>query len=177
MPLYPFPQIYWYLITSIPLFVGIILITRILKYNPKEIGINIKGLFIQILIGTTGLIFGYIEYKILHPKPLIENINFSSFLIPSLILLFSTGFVEEIVFRGVMQKAFYDVMGKYGILAVCIVFASLHIGHLSFIDVIFVFGVSIFFSIVVLKTRSILGVTLSHGITNITLYLIYPFIF
>ncbi|MBU4361488.1 CPBP family intramembrane metalloprotease, partial [bacterium] len=64
----------------------------------------------------------------------------------------------------------------YGILAVSIVFASLHIGHLSLIDVIFVFGVAIFFSIIVLKTNSIIGVALAHGITNVALYLIWPFI-
>jgi len=176
MPLYPFPQLYWYLITSIPLFVGVISITRILGYRAKDIGLTMKGIVIQILTGITGIGFGYIEYLILHPKPLIEHISLNSIFIPALILIFSTGFAEELAFRGMMQKAFYEVMNKYGILAVSIVFASLHIGHLSLIDVIFVFGVAIFFSIIVLKTKSIIGVALAHGITNVTLYLIWPFI-
>ena len=45
-------------------------------------------------------------------------------------------------------------------------------GFLSWIDVTFVFIVALFFGWVVKKTGSLLGVTLSHGITNIVLYLV-----
>jgi membrane protease YdiL (CAAX protease family) len=50
-------------------------------------------------------------------------------------------------------------------------------GFLSWLDVIFVFLVALFFGGVVKKTGSLLGVTLSHGITNIMLFLIAPFFF
>lgn len=48
-------------------------------------------------------------------------------------------------------------------------------GFLSWIDVVFVFVVALFFGWVVKKTGSLFGVTLAHGITNIVLYLIIPF--
>ncbi len=56
-------------------------------------------------------------------------------------------------------------------------FAILHMGFLSWLDVIFVFSVALFLSWVVKKTGSLLGVTLSHGITNIMLFLVVPFFF
>lgn len=50
-------------------------------------------------------------------------------------------------------------------------------GFLSWPDIVFVFVVALFFGWVVQRTGSILGVALAHGITNIVLYLIAPFIF
>ena len=64
-----------------------------------------------------------------------------------------------------------------GLLYVSILFAVLHIGYLSILDVVFVFIAGAWFGWVALKTGSILGPTLSHGVTNITLYLIAPFVF
>jgi len=176
MPLYSFPRIYWYILTGIPLLVAVIVIMRILRYKLKEIGITIHGIFLQILIGITGLGMGYIEYFILHPEPLIEHLTFNSLWLPSLILLFFTGFIEELIFRGVMQKSAQESLGKWGILLISTVFAVLHIGHLSLLDVIFVFGIGLLFSWIVRKTQSIIGVSLAHGITNIALYLIWPLI-
>jgi LysM repeat protein len=96
--------------------------------------------------------------------------------LPALILLIGTGFNEELVFRGVMQSAASDALGKWAILYVTVVFAVLHLGYKSVVDVAFVFAVGLFFGWVVAKTRSLLGVTLSHGITNIALYLVVPFL-
>ncbi|MFC1593058.1 type II CAAX prenyl endopeptidase Rce1 family protein [Candidatus Omnitrophota bacterium] len=52
-----------------------------------------------------------------------------------------------------------------------------HMGFLSWIDLIFVFVVAMFFAWVVKKTGSLFGVILAHGATNIMLYLIAPFFF
>jgi LysM repeat protein len=67
-------------------------------------------------------------------------------------------------------------LGKWAILYVTVVFAVLHLGYKSAVDVAFVFAVGLLFGWVVAKTRSLLGVSLSHGITNIALYLIVPFL-
>jgi membrane protease YdiL (CAAX protease family) len=69
------------------------------------------------------------------------------------------------------------VFGGWGIIYVSYIFAILHIGFLSWIDVVFVFGVALFFGWVVKKTGSLLGVTLSHGITNIILFIVAQFYF
>jgi hypothetical protein len=42
--------------------------------------------------------------------------------------------------------------------------------------VLFVFIVGLAFGLIVLRTGSILGVSLAHGLTNVTLYLIFPFL-
>jgi len=178
MPLYLLPRIYWYLLTGIPLLVASGVAAGILQYDIRAIGINLKKLLLQIPIGVIGFGLGYMEYLILHPQPLVENLSFNSLWLPSLILFFFTGFTEELIFRGIMQKASIETFGKWGgILLVSTVFAFLHIGHLSLMDVMFVFIVAMMFAELTDKTGSIIGVSLAHGITNITLYLVYPLIF
>ena len=88
-----------------------------------------------------------------------------------------SGFVEEFVFRGVLQRTSIRALGGWGLSYTAVIFAVLHIIHLSVIDLVFVFVVALFFGWVVNKTGTLLGVTLAHGITNIIIYLIAPFFF
>ncbi|MFQ5925038.1 MAG: lysostaphin resistance A-like protein [Dehalococcoidia bacterium] len=176
MPLTDFPQIYWYLIVAIPLFAATFVIIRMLNYRRSEVGLIIGRMPIQLLVAATGVFFGVAEFYILRPEPLIAAFTWQSVLLPALIMLVATGFAEELLFRGVMQRPSLEVMGTPGLLYISAVFAALHIGYLSPIDVVFVFVIGLFFAWVVKRTGSLFGVTLSHGIANITLYLITPFI-
>jgi membrane protease YdiL (CAAX protease family) len=93
-----------------------------------------------------------------------------------LILLICTGFAEELIFRGMMQRTATETLGQaYGILYVSAIFAILHAGHQSVIEVFFVFGVALFFGLTRSVTGSILGVSIAHGLTNIFLFLALPF--
>jgi len=75
-----------------------------------------------------------------------------------------------------MQKSFVDRIGKFsGVVLVSLVYAVLNIGYHSALNVLFVFVVSLFFGCAVLRTRSIVGVTMAHGITNVFLFLVFPF--
>ncbi len=94
----------------------------------------------------------------------------------SIILIISTGLAEEILFRGIIQKNAENVFGAaIGLLYTSLLFTALHIGWNSFYDLIFVFSVAIFYGYVFLKSKSIIGITLSHGISNTFLFLIVPF--
>ena len=177
MPLVGFAQINWYLIISVPLLAATFFVVRMVRYGRSDIGLKLSHLPLQLLVACTGLVFGLAEYFILRPEPLVESLTWQSVLLPALILLVATGFTEEIVFRGVMQRSALDVMSRYALVYVAAIFAALHIGYLSVLDVAFVFAVALFFALIVKRTGSLLGVTLSHGLTNITLYLVLPFLF
>ncbi len=74
-----------------------------------------------------------------------------------------------------MQQAVTRALGNvWGIIYVSILFAVLHVGYQSLSDVLFVFGVALFFGLVKAHTGSIVGVTLAHGMTNILLFLTLP---
>lgn len=177
MPLVDVPQLWWYPIMYIPLLAAAFIAMRILGYKETEIGLNFRLFPIQIAVGLTGIVFGIVEYFILAPEAMVAELTWQAVWLPALILLTTTGFVEEFIFRGVLQRAAVERFQWRGMLYVSVLFAILHVGFLSWLDVIFVFSVALFFSWVVKKTGSLLGVTLSHGITNIMLFVVVPFFF
>ncbi len=180
LPLAVFPLTYWYAVVSFPLLVGAVVVARINGYQRKEIGLGWgnNNLLFQLLVGLAGLPLGLAEYFILHPHPLVPVLSLPDVFLPALILLVCTGFTEELVFRGIMQKAASDLLGqKTALVLISFIFATLYITHLSAVEVVFVFGIAVFFSAVVWRTGSLIGVTLAHGLTNIALYLILPFYF
>jgi membrane protease YdiL (CAAX protease family) len=175
MPLEDVDLVYWFLITGAPMIVAALLVARTLGLNRYDLGLTVRAVPLQLLIGAVGVGLGIAEYFILKPDPLIDDLTWQQAWWPALILLVATGFGEELVFRGVMQSASRDVLGNAAVLYVAIVFAVLHVGYKSAADVAFVFIVALFFGWAVVRTRSLLGVTLCHGIANVVLYVIVPF--
>jgi len=175
MPLVDVPRIWWYPIIYAPLLVGALAVVRILNLRTRDIGLSF-GLFLplQLAVALSGFVIGVTEYFILRPEPMSIELTWQGVWLPALVLLVCTGFVEEFIFRGVMQYTALRVIGRWGIVYVSLIFAVLHMGFLSWIDVIFVFSVALFFSWVVKRTGSLLGVTLAHGIANIVLFVVAP---
>jgi hypothetical protein len=177
MPLLNFDYMYWYMVIGIPLLVSTVVVYRLGGYRAGQVGLGVgKNLPLQLGIALGGVGLGYLEYLILRPEPLAATLSLESIWLPALILLVFTGFLEELIFRGLMQRASAEPLRKLGPLYISLLFAVLHIGYQSWVDLLFVFGVGYLFSLVVERTRSIWGVTLAHGLTNITLFLVFPFL-
>ncbi|MFC1864494.1 lysostaphin resistance A-like protein [Chloroflexota bacterium] len=177
MPLANIAQMWWYPIIYTPLLVAAVVVVRILGWSLKDIGLNFRLFSVQLVIALSGFVIGAAEYLILKTEPMVIELTWQEIWLPALILLGSTGFVEEFIFRGVLQRTTMEVFGWWGIVYVSLLFAIMHMGYLSWIDVAFVFVVALFFGWVVKKTGSLFGAILSHGIANIVLYLVAPFFF
>jgi membrane protease YdiL (CAAX protease family) len=176
LPLADFDQIYWYLIISIPLFVATALLVRLLGFSRQQIGLSVRKVPLQLLVALTGITFGIVEYFILRPELPMDEPTWQKIVAAAAILMISTGFAEELIFRGVLQRTSVQVLGRFGLLYVAILFAVLHIGYRSAVDVVFVFAVALLFGWVAEATWSLVGVTLAHGLTNIVLFLVMPFL-
>jgi uncharacterized protein len=176
MPLQEFPLVYWYVLVGAPLLLVAFYIARVGQFSREMLGLSGRKPLLQLLIGLTGIGLGYVEYLILRPEPLVTELSLELVWMPALILLIFTGLLEEFVFRGLMQSAARDSIGRAGITFSALVFAVMHLGYRSWVDFLFVFIVALFFGWVVLRTRSILGVTIAHGLTNIGLFLVFPFL-
>lgn len=174
IPLANIPPLWWYPIIYTPLLVGGAVVARIIGYSPEQIGVTIKRPWLQLGISTSGIVLGISEYLILRPPPFVVGHTWQQLWLPALIFVVTTGFVEEFVFRGVLQRVAQESFGWWGIIFVTYLFAILHVIHVSLIDIAFVFAVGLFFSWVVKKTGSLLGVILAHGMTNIILYVLAP---
>ncbi len=176
MPALNIPQTWFYPAVYVPLLVAAVVVVRVLKYSAIDIGLSSQWLGMQLMVGATGILFAFVGYFILRPEPLIGSLTWHEVWLPALMLLLCTGFVEEFVFRGVIQYGAFEAFGRWGIVYVSLLFASLYIGFIPVTWVAFAFFVSLYFSWVVEQTGSILGVALAHGICNVALYLVVPFL-
>jgi membrane protease YdiL (CAAX protease family) len=174
LPLTRLPQIAWYPIVSVPLLLAAWVVIRQIGAARRELGLTLGNLPLQLVLTGAGLALGAVEYMILQPQTLFATFSWGAFLLASLILLVATGFTEELLFRGLLQTVAQPVLGRQAIVYVSLLFAVLHVGYLSLVDVLFVFAVGWAFGFVVRMGGSILGVTLAHGLTNIMLFLVMP---
>ncbi len=176
MPLQHFPMVYWYLLVGLPLGIAAIFAARTGNLSRIELGLTLGKLPFQVLISLVGIGLGYLEYCILRPQPLIAMLRLDLVWLPALILLIFTGLLEEFIFRGLLQSTAISRLGRMGMVYAAGVFAVLHLGYRSWLDVFFVFGVALIFGWIVQRSKSIFGVTLAHGLTNISLFLVFPFL-
>ena len=175
VPLTFFPSYTWYIVVNIPLLIATIALMRVQGLGLRDVGIKFSKPLELVGITLTGIPLGFIDYLILRPDSLVSGLSFWDLIHVAIYLCLSTGFVEELVFRGILQKNAIEAYGeRIGIIGVAAVFASLHIGWLSILDLVFVFSIGLFYGFIVHKTGNILGVTLSHGITNVVLFMVAP---
>lgn len=174
LPLLRVPQIAWYPLVSLPLMVAMLVVIRQCGVTRGELGLRRGRLGLELLMIGFGFGLGAVEYTILRPDPLVARAEWLPLLLASLSLLVFTGFTEELLFRGLTQSATLPVIGRGALVYGALLFGVLHIGYLSLVDFAFVVAVGLIFGALVLRTGSILGVTLAHGSTNITLFLLMP---
>jgi membrane protease YdiL (CAAX protease family) len=179
MLLVDMPRIYLYATIAVPLMAAAFLAIWRLGFSLGEVGIVRSDIPFQLLIGTfTGFIFGLAGHYILEPPELlVGGLEVNQTLLLAIILLMATGFAEELTFRGVMQRCATEAMGRRGWVYVAFVFAILQIGYLSVFHFLFALAMGLFYGYAAFKGGSILGVSLSHGITNITLCLVGHFLY
>ena len=178
IPLMQVNELYWFPVIAVPLFAASFVLMRSQRLTLKNVGLVLGNIPVQLAIALSGVVLGFIEYLILKPQPLISSLNLEAVLFAGIILIISTGFAEELLFRGILQKNAEKILGRlWGLLYVSILFTALHIGWNSALDLLFVFSVALFYGYTFQKTGSLFGITLSHGISNSFLFLIMPFIF
>lgn len=182
LPFVPFNEVQWMAVIALPLLAGAVAVMYVLGLGPREVYLrlgSLEGLPLQAGVALSGVGLGVVEFFILAPTgPWIPELTLVHLLPAAVALGLASGLAEEIIFRGILQPEAEKVLGiGPGLLFVAALFAVMHIGFLSALDLLFVFGVGLYFGYVVQRTRNLLGVTFAHGLANVALYLVMPFFF
>ncbi len=170
----------WLALISVPLLVSVASVAYVQRLSLKDLGLRSgtwREMSVQTAIALTGLPLGAIEFLILHPGGWIATLALGPLVVGAIVILLATGLSEELIFRAILMKRAVEGLGAAGgLLFVTAIFASLHIFFLNVVDLAFVFGVGLFYGVVVLKTKNLYGVVLSHSLGNVILYLVAPFL-
>jgi membrane protease YdiL (CAAX protease family) len=177
----PLNTLPWLAVVSVPLLVAVAAVAYVQKLPPRDLGLRFERWIDvpqQTAIAMTGIPLGLIEFLILHPPAWIEpHATIGPLALGGLAIFFATGLSEELIFRAILLKRAVEGLGeRAGLLYVTAIFTSLHIFFLNGVDLLFVFGVGLLYGFVVLKTKNLWGVILSHSLGNVILYLVAPFL-
>ncbi|HWG92330.1 MAG TPA: type II CAAX endopeptidase family protein [Candidatus Thermoplasmatota archaeon] len=177
-PQMQFSFVVWMGLVGIILYGGIFSALRFLKPSRASVGLQLpdrRHLALEVGVVLAGFLFGAVEYLILRPGPIMVSPSFQDVVVMAVVLYVSTGVLEELLFRGLLQHYGAEALGAVpAMVLVTGLFAVLHAGWHSWLDIAFVAAVGGFYAWVVHRTRSILGVSLSHGITNCMLFIGMP---
>lgn len=178
-------QLLWFSLINFPLLVMVFLLAGYQGLTRRDIGLVLispdaedkrRAYLTQFALIFTGPFFGVMEYYILRPNPVIDSLTVVNLLSSFMTFTIFTGLIEEVVFRGVIQRNAEKVVGAFpAMFFTALLFAVMHIGWKSYMDLAFVFSVGFFYGAVFYRTRSLFGITLSHGLTNTVLFTIAPF--
>lgn len=135
---------------------------------------NSRDWTIQFLIALSGLPLAVAAYWILRPAPLLSRLDWEEILIGSLILILFSGFLEELIFRSLLQPAMEMAFGRYGLLSSSILYAGMFLGSRSIYFVFFMGLVGLLFGFLVKRSGSIWGAVIAHSILSIGLIWILP---
>lgn len=176
IPLRELPELYWYMLVGLPLLLATFLIVRLLGLSAGNLGLKRAAWLGQFLIALSGVPLGWIAFLLFRPQPLVGEYNLATILAGVVILTIFAGFVEEIIFRGVLQRVASEVFGLGGLVLSNGLFTLMYLGNLSWGYLLFMGLAGFYFGWSVRRTGSIWGVALAHSLLTIGLLLVWPFV-
>ncbi len=145
----------------------------------KELfGFSKEKLLRYSLIGLAiGVPLGVGEYFILHPAPAFPTFEIKYLFRDMVYMLFFVGIGEELLFRGLIQRDMMSVFGwKGAVFGASIIFAVMHLTWRSFPELGFVFFAGLILGILYYKTKSLVAPIVAHGINNVILVSVLPYL-
>lgn len=149
------------------------------QLNLKAIFNFHKGKLLKhALIGIAlGIPMGTVEYLVLRVAPSFPTFEVRYFLRDTVYMLVFVGIGEELLFRGLIQTDLMASFGvKWGLLGQAFLFAVMHLTWRSVPELGFVFVAALVLGGLYYKTKSLTASIVMHGVNNIILVAVAPYL-
>lgn len=149
------------------------------KLSLKQLfGFSKEKLFRYALIGLAiGMPLGAGEYLVLHPAPTFPTFEVKYLFRDMAYMLLFVGMGEELLFRGLIQQDLTWAFGwKWGLFSASLLFAVMHLTWRSIPELGFVFLAGLILGFLYWKTKSLVAPIVAHGINNVILVAVLPYI-
>lgn len=168
-----------YVILAVITTVAIGLIARVEGISPRDLGLEADGR-VPMLSATlipVGLVVGLGFYALTKPDPVVGGVSLATILPLVLGLAFATGLVEELLFRGLLQRAASQRLGaRIGIVYVGLLYALLAAAPWSVVGLALVFATSLGLGALTGRTSSVIPAAAAHASFNVGLLLVGPLV-
>lgn len=161
-------QVFWYVMIGLPLLISTIWVARVNGLSSMRIDLPGMKWAGQFMIGLSGIPLGVIAALSLKaPFDGIVELDVIRFMFLIIAITLFGAVIEEIIFRGLIQKALTYPFGWLSVLFSSVLYASMFLGTLS-PNTILLYGLSgLLFSIWVKLSDSLWGVIMAHSLMNI----------
>lgn len=169
------PVAFWYALIGAPMAVAVIQACKLLGLSPGRVGLRLRVFPAQLLITLSGVPLGIAGTVLLASlrQPLLvdRSERLAVFVAAASVVLFG-GLLEELIFRGMLQRILYDILGWASLLYSSTLFAVAYIGTRSPGYLVFIWGVGLYFGWAAQRTKSIWGVAMAHSVMILCMLLI-----
>jgi membrane protease YdiL (CAAX protease family) len=143
-----------------------------LRLSLRDVGLSLRGLPIQLAIGLIGVPLGVLAWRATDLSPLVAGREQAPPLLA--LALVVSALVEELLFRGVLQRAAVLAFGGLGIVVASLAYVTMYVPFASTAYLALALATSLFLSWIVLQTKSIVGAALCHAVINVLAFLVMP---
>lgn len=176
MPVFSDMTLNLYVYIYTPLIFPAYMVIRHQNMDLSSIGIKARNFLKYIPLAViTGAIIAGGEFMTIHAGNLIPDLSVSSLLKLSIVMIFFVGFVEELIFRSLLQTRFENSFGNLkGLLMASLLFGVMHSGYGTFYEILYTAFAGLVLGYMFQRTNSLPLVSLTHGFVNIFLFGIIP---
>lgn len=122
-----------------------------------------------------GVGLGHVEFFILEPDPLVPAWTPTQIAVVSLVSIGLVGAVEELLFRGIMQRRLQSRFGRWvGLVVTSAIFGVMHAVYHLPAEIAFAASVGFLFGLIYDWTDSVTLVAVVHGVLNVVLFAAIP---
>nr|WP_229390607.1 type II CAAX endopeptidase family protein [Methanosarcina sp. DH2]MCC4770619.1 CPBP family intramembrane metalloprotease [Methanosarcina sp. DH2] len=122
-----------------------------------------------------GLVLAEAEYLFIRTSPLIPDLSPVNLLQLTIIMIFVVGFVEEFIFRGIIQTRLEEFLGPAGgILLASLLFGIMHSSYGTPYEIAYTFLAGGILGYLFYRTKSLSLVVMIHGFINVFLFGLIP---
>lgn len=176
MPIFFNLTLYSYSMVYAPMFIPIYFLVKDGFISRSEAGMTFKGfLYYFPLAISAGFALGWGEYNVIHPQLLAHGGDIKEIAILIVTMIFFVGIVEEFIFRSSLQTVLEERIGPIaGLLLASLIFGFMHSGYRLPLELFYVTFAGLIFGLLFWLTKSLPIISLAHGVTNISLFLVVP---
>lgn len=176
----PFPTLgppTWYITVAVPTLVGIALVAQLARYSRGELRLVVDGwaAFISLLTIAPGLAVGFAYYRIARPLAIVDERGSADLVVSTVAVAIAAALVEEILFRGLLQRAASRLLGPVlGVVFVAVLYTLLA-APWSAMGIGAVFASALWFAALTIFSGSIVPAVVAHASVNVGLLLVAAF--
>ena len=171
------PPLAWLWLTGLVLLAATAFAARQIGYSRADLGLALshRRAAHALLVLPLGPLLGALQYLALQPPPLLPGAEPWELALATLVLLVSAGLAQELLFRGLLQRAAIRQLGPpEGLLYATTVYAVMHVGTLAPLQVGLAFGLGLLFALLTQRSGSLLPAITVHAVASASLLLLWP---